>query len=399
MSSVDTLNMEQTTNTVPNSLVGGDDLQASLKKWLELRTMLSRSYSALGGEIDMVANLVATSTDELSGLFQDLVSNAQSHSSNMQKIINSASRITVDNNEELTLQEVVGFLEEVFSESIMNILELAQTAMSLVYALDDVAVDVNDVVKHIAGIEQINKQTNLLALNAKIEATRAGEAGKGFGVVADEVRQLSKDINSMATTLRTKVNAVHTGIENGHEKLQSIASIDMSSNLQAKDRIEAMMRAMIDQNEDFTNRLEQSTELSKKLEYDISSVIQRFQFQDRAQQQLDSVKMTMTVLQDITEDLALETSENTGLNIDADISESMQVWVDTVINKCTLGEVRQRFVQGVLFNTDGTGIVTHISSAPADDDDEDIEMFDSAPVTLNDAGMGADDDEDNIELF
>ncbi len=41
-------------------------------------------------------------------------------------------------------------------------------------------------------IEEIAFQTNLLALNAAVEAARAGDHGKGFAVVAEEVRNLSK---------------------------------------------------------------------------------------------------------------------------------------------------------------------------------------------------------------
>ncbi|UTW57162.1 methyl-accepting chemotaxis protein [Kordiimonas sp. SCSIO 12603] len=397
MSSINSLETQPVSEGVSASILEGSSLEASLKKWLELRHILGRSYSTLGGEIDLVAALVATSTDELSELFHNLVGNAQSQSQSMEQIIHSASRITLDS-EELTLQEVVGFLEEVFSEGIMNVLELAQTAMSLVYALDDVVIDVNEVVKNIKEIEQINKQTNLLALNAKIEATRAGEAGKGFGVVADEVRQLSKDINNMSTTLRTRVDAVHKGIENGHEKLQSIASLDMSSNLQAKDRIEGMMHALISQNEDFTRRLEHSTELSRQLQNDMSSVIQKFQFQDRAQQQLDSIKITMGVLNDITEDLAVETITENSIEDVENTSENMQGWVDTVIKKCTLGEVRQRFVQGVLLSTDGSNKIVEISSAS---DDDEIEMFDAALGDISQPSVSLDDedDDDNIELF
>ncbi|MCK0069697.1 methyl-accepting chemotaxis protein [Kordiimonas laminariae] len=398
MSSINSLETQPVPEGVSASISEGRSLEASLKKWLELRHILGRSYSTLGGEIDLVAALVATSTDELSELFHNLVGNAQSQSQSMEQIIHSASRITLDS-EELTLQEVVGFLEEVFSEGIMNVLELAQTAMSLVYALDDVVIDVNEVVKNIKEIEQINKQTNLLALNAKIEATRAGEAGKGFGVVADEVRQLSKDINNMSTTLRTRVDAVHKGIENGHEKLQSIASLDMSSNLQAKDRIEGMMHALISQNEDFTRRLEHSTELSRQLQNDMSSVIQKFQFQDRAQQQLDSIKITMGVLNDITEDLAVETITENSIEDVENTSENMQGWVDTVIKKCTLGEVRQRFVQGVLLSTDGSNKIVEISNAS--DDDDEIEMFDAAlgDISQPSASLDDEDDDDNIELF
>ncbi len=388
MSTVNKIEIDAFNDLTPDTSADTEALKASLTRWLELRHVLERSYGTLGGEIDLVAKLVATSTDDLSELFHNLVANAQSQSRNMSEIVASASTIQLPD-EELSLQEVITFLEGVFNEGIMNVLELAQTAMTLVYALDDVVVDVNEVVQHIGEIEQINKQTNLLALNAKIEATRAGDAGKGFGVVADEVRVLSKDINQLATTLRSRVNAVHNGIQKGHERLQSIASLDMSSNLQAKDRIEGMMSGLIAQNDLFTEKLNMSSKMSQQLEADMSTVIQRFQFQDKAQQQLDSIKTTMTVLQDVTEGLAEETIEAAKIPDVENDSATMEGWVDDVIKKCTLGEVRQRFVQGMLLRNDGSNTVITVSS----DDDEDIEMFGAPSTALNAA------EDNDIELF
>ena len=85
MSSINSLELEAVSENVPASVLEGSSLEASLKKWLELRHILGRSYSTLGGEIDLVAGLVATSTDELSELFHNLVGNAQSQSQSMER--------------------------------------------------------------------------------------------------------------------------------------------------------------------------------------------------------------------------------------------------------------------------------------------------------------------------
>ena len=357
-------------------------LEIALKRWLEMHCVFDRSFHTLDHEIDIVAKLVESSTDELSILFHSLVENAQSQSKSLGAIVEAASMVDLGD-EKLTLTEVISFLEKVFADGIMNVLHLAQTAMTLVYALDDVVIDVNEVVKHIGEIEQINKQTNLLALNAKIEATRAGEAGKGFGVVADEVRELSKSINSLAGTLRTRVDAVHVGIQNGHEQLQSIASLDMSGNLKAKDRIEGMMTALVAQNEEFAEKINFSASLSSKLQSEISELIQQFQFQDKTQQQLDGVRTTMKVLNELSFDLAEETREGTGLAKIEDDTEMMEVWLAAMIDRCQLGEMRKRFVSGMVLKHDEPE-----EEKAADDDG--IEMFGSD---------SSDDDDDNIELF
>jgi len=398
------LNIQQMAETAGTTEGREHILAKALERWLEMHHVMGRGFLTLEREIEIVAKLVQTSTDDLNALFMQLVENAQNQSAGMSDIVRAASLVELSG-ETLTLQEIISYLEEVFSEGIMNVLQLAQTAMTLVYALDDVVIDVKEVVQHIGQIEQINKQTNLLALNAKIEATRAGEAGKGFGVVADEVRLLSRDINELASTLRARVDAVHRGINEGHEQLQSIASLDMSGNLKAKDRIEDMMKALVTQNEEFQGKLESSAELSSQLQKDMSTVITRFQFQDKAQQQLDGVRMTMSVLSDAAHELAEETCDGTGMPPIEDDGEVMERWVDAVIKKCSLGEMRERFVQGMLLKPGSTVVEIETTIDDADDDDDDIELFGAdepeidSKSSLNVVVNDDEDDDDDIELF
>ncbi len=58
----------------------------------------------------------------------------------------------------------------------------------------------------IGRIHQITAQAKILALNALIEAAHAGEHGKGFSVVAQEVRVIGAEIETLARELETQLS-------------------------------------------------------------------------------------------------------------------------------------------------------------------------------------------------
>ncbi|MDI1349665.1 methyl-accepting chemotaxis protein [Aquabacterium sp.] len=76
-------------------------------------------------------------------------------------------------------------------------------------------------------ITQVALQTRLVAFNASVEAKRAGEAGRGFGVVADAVKDLSTQVESISKAIMGTVATLD-------QRIQSLAA-DLSTASEAPD--------------------------------------------------------------------------------------------------------------------------------------------------------------------
>ncbi len=98
--------------------------------------------------------------------------------------------------------------------------ERAATTIGAIRAsVDDVAAKVHalgaacdQITTIVRTIEQIASQTNLLALNATIEAARAGESGRGFGVVAGEVKSVSRQTAGAPEEIRERIAKLQSGM-------------------------------------------------------------------------------------------------------------------------------------------------------------------------------------------
>lgn len=86
----------------------------------------------------------------------------------------------------------------------------------------------------IAIIEDVSFRTNLLALNASVEAVNAGEHGRSFGVVAEEIRNLSKRSGDSAQGIRGLISSsleqINEGTRLADQTLAAIENINRSVN-------------------------------------------------------------------------------------------------------------------------------------------------------------------------
>ena len=391
-------------------MVSRDDLRTVISTLACLLAFNAKGTTALDSELTSVADFMESGTQTLTSIFHKLVENGNLQQEAMERTVARIGFVDIEN-EKVSLEEIVKFLERVFESGIEAVLDMTQTAMQLIYSLDEVIADVERMVASVEGINAINKKTNLLALNAKIEAQRAGEAGRGFSVVADEVRELSRNVNDLSQTLSEQIKLVHSGIDNGYKRLHEVAEVDMSDTLMDRTRIDSLMKGLMVQNDNMREQIAENNSLNEEIRQDISSMVEAFQYQDRAQQLIDglrdfSCRLNLVCNQtsdDIRQKIEIavpgvwdESTKNMG--------DCYQNWVDDVLSACKLGELRSRLGNQLVENTVATSqngldsMTSHgtLSDSPGSDGVSHQTTLDTSVSAHQPA---EDEDDDGVELF
>jgi methyl-accepting chemotaxis protein len=316
-----------------------------LRRWMSFADMQQRIIKTLVSEIQETSAVVETEADTLSGRFQRLAICADQQTARVENLSTLAVGIEVDG-QVVAIDKIAGLLEDTLSDVVEKILLLSKDAMSMVYALSELNVNVDRVDDCMVELGKINRITNMLALNARIEAERAGSAGAAFRVVAGEVRDLSGHTQRLAVDMETELKAVTQGIASGHKTLQRVATIDMSQNLMAKDRLEVLMAALIRRSESLTEVVAGAVKEAEVISADVGGMITGIQFQDRTRQRLEHVVDTLHVVDQGLEELR----RTTEASLPATASEQPvdTEWVKKLLDRFTLGELRARFVAEIL---------------------------------------------------
>jgi methyl-accepting chemotaxis protein len=337
-----------------------------LDEWLAFSAVQTRCLDALRREIEETSGMVELSTHDISSGFQDLAESAGEQSRRVKEIIANANVVELDG-ERVPIDRVMVTMQGILVDMVSNIVLLSKQAMRMVYLLDDVVQDVEEVEKFIGEIGEINQQTSFLALNASIEAARAGASGTTFHVVAGEVRQLSSTTGALAERMRASVGAVSRGVTRGYEILQTIADTDLSPQLLAKERIDSAMSGLILQTEHFTTVLSDAVVASTTMTSNIGQIVTRLQFQDLTKQHFEHIIDGMMLVKSGLAQLEAATSA-AGL-VSSSVLPDRSDWLEGLLSGLPVGTTRQRFLRGLLLGgtaLDGIGVLDAISEEAAD---------------------------------
>jgi methyl-accepting chemotaxis protein len=316
-----------------------------LQRWMALAATQQRVIEALAAEIAGTSAFVETEAEALSGRFQRLASSAEQQIGRTESLTALARGIEVDG-EQVPIERIASLLEGTLSDVVTKILMLSKDSMAMVYALDGLRANVVQVEKCMVQMNRINKTTNMLALNARIEAERAGSAGMAFRVVAGEVQELSKATESLTREMQAEIKAVTTGIIDGQATLQRVATIDMSENIMAKDRLEGLLSALVNRSDNLSAIVGDTVREAGLISADVDGMVTGIQFQDRTRQRLEHVVDTLHVIVEALEEVKGRTKE-----VVPELSSepgSDAEWVKGLLDRMTLSDLRTRFVAQLL---------------------------------------------------
>jgi methyl-accepting chemotaxis protein len=325
---------------------GGHEAVDFLQEWLGLSAFQRRALEALIAELGIVSNDVGTNVQGLSARFQDIVTATRQQTTTVQDLVSSIQHVKVDG-QDIPLYEVSKTLGATLTSLVEKITKLSSRGASMSNALDGVLSELRAVETSVAQIDGINRQTNLLALNAKIEAARAGEAGRGFSVVADEVRELAKSVDSLAGAMKRQIKTISGGLRDSQVLLQEIATVESSDeHHDATAHIKTVMRCLVEQNSCYATVLELTATATERITHDVSAAIVNMQFEDLAKQRLQNVSNALSIMAKAMGDLRQQSINGTGVHPASDGGD--HEWVDRMIAQCTLSEMRKRLIEQVL---------------------------------------------------
>lgn len=246
-------------------------------------------------ELRDVAALVGRTSGDLTAQFFDLARLTQNQTACVRDILDvSGAKLGAEGGDDFAV--VIGHLGGTLGEFVREVLSMSKQAVSMVRAIDRVIEDLSRLSHSVEGIDRITAKTNLLALNARIEAERAGEAGRSFGVVAGEVRELSRATSDLASGIKHEISSISEALKSGYATLAEVASMDMTRQIEAKDEVERTLALLKERDDFLTRSVHNSMDIAQAIESAVGKVVTDLQFEDRTHQRLERIAVALDVL-------------------------------------------------------------------------------------------------------
>lgn len=247
---------------------------------------LNHSFASLSNDTDQQRAQVSSLINDMSG---ELESHAESSNVNLKTFVEQTSRLLSS-----------------FADLVAH---FSKQSVGIAYKIDDMVEQMGAIFGLVERVDAIAEDTNILAINAALEAVRAGEKGKGFGVVASEVRVLSRKTKSLNDAIVDRMKDAETSIMAVREAVGTMASHDMTMALEAKADVDTVMAKLETMQTNVEVTLADLETFTGRVAENASEAIRGLQFEDLVTQVLQNVderfervESAMKAIRDAAED-------------------------------------------------------------------------------------------------
>ncbi|NMP31381.1 chemotaxis protein [Thalassotalea sp. M1531] len=287
--------------------VNQDTISSSIEPLLisnsfeDIKSLIDQELDVISQEHGRVSQLVKDAIEGISHSFKTL----QALSTEQQQMINEVISVNQDIGDagHTTLESFVKDSSKTLEDFVGVIVNTSKQSLETMSYTDEMVKKFDGIFALLEQVENLSSQTNLLALNAAIEAARAGDAGRGFAVVANEVRSLSVNSTELNNDIRAEISEAQTTIANLRRSVEVMASADMTSTLEAKDRVKVMMEHVGHVNIETQEAVERLAEISPQIDETATIGVRSLQFEDLTFQTLDSLSLNISNLAQLSEQL------------------------------------------------------------------------------------------------
>jgi methyl-accepting chemotaxis protein len=268
----------------------------------ELQQFIHQEIKIVEKELQRAKNLVGDAVTGISTSFKNLQNLSYDQQQIIKLLISHSGNM--EDGQGGSLESFVTDSNKSLDDFVGVIINTSKQSLQTMTYTDDMVAQFDSIFTLLSQVEGLASQTNLLALNAAIEAARAGEAGRSFAVVANEVRSLSVGSTKLNEDIRSEINNAKDIIAKLRDSVEIMASADMTSTLEAKEKMTVMMGHVEDVNNQTTKSVEDLAIIAPKIIEAVSIGVRSLQFEDLTRQSLESLQMNVSSLHEISDALA-----------------------------------------------------------------------------------------------
>ena len=227
-------------------------------------------------EVSQVRSLFSDSIRSLQASFKELDGLILSQQRQVTDLLSTVGGSSGKGSVESFLEEL-GPLLRSLTEILTNVTDKGADGARRVDALTN---DLGETFRLLRNFESVEAQTNMLALNATIEAARAGEQGRAFGVVAQEVRNLSKSSKELNARISEQLSRARSRMADVRQLLVESVPEDSASARQSRERIDDLLGRLDAVDQRMVDGLAQIERVSHEVAERVAVAVRALQFED-----------------------------------------------------------------------------------------------------------------------